>query len=238
MGRIDDALLTLEATENKTERAFQLAGLLSTLFKLKGVVLVVTGQLAFDCYANATSDHPELDLAVFSGKIAPRDLLEIMRSQVRARGAISHWTVAGIPVRFTGDATIAYRDLCRDFTTDHGVVKLVPVEELTADRLLAAYYPEIDHEAHAQARLLLINGLSEAFHMDWPTLSAICHRPDYRVGEELAQLRQAAKKDVDAIGASVDPLEHRQELPAEIPAERPPTQTRRLPPIDDLSSLY
>jgi hypothetical protein len=236
MGRIDDAILTLESTEDKTERAFQLAGLLSTLFKLRGVVLVVTGQLAFDCYANSASDHPELDLAVFSGKLAPRLVLEIMRGQLRARGLNSHWIVAGIPVRLRGDAVITYRDLCRDFTTDHGVAKLLPVEEITADRILAAFYPEIDYDAHTQARLLLINGLSEAFHMDWTTLHALCHRPDFRVGEELAQLRLSAKKDVDAIGATVDSVGHHHEM---APVGKPVEPTaRKMPPVDDLSSLY
>jgi hypothetical protein len=46
MGRIDDAIRTLEGMANGTERALQLAGLISTLFKIKGVMLVVTNQLA------------------------------------------------------------------------------------------------------------------------------------------------------------------------------------------------
>lgn len=206
MGRIDDALLTLAAIEDKTERAMQLAGLISTLFKLKGVVLIVTGQLAFDSYANATSDKPELELATFSGKLAPRTVLEIMRGQLAAKGTLHHWMVAGIPVRFLGDADIVFRELCRDFVTEHGVVKLFPAEEITAERILSAVCPAPNAESQTQARLLLINGLSEAFHMDWTVLNDLCHRAEYRVGEELAQMRRAAKKDVDAIGASPDQL--------------------------------
>jgi hypothetical protein len=206
MGRIDDALLTLAGIDDTTERAMQLAGLISTLFKLKGVVLVVTGQLAFDSYANATSDKPELELATFSGQLAPRIVLEIMRGQIRAEGLVHHWEVAGIPVRFLGEVTIVYRELCRDFVTDLGVVKLMPAEEITAGRILAAVYPEPNTESQTQARLLLINALSEAFQMDWTALQTLCHRAEYRVGEELAQMRLAAKKDVDAIGASPDQM--------------------------------
>jgi len=125
-----------------------------------------------------------------------------MRGQLHARGSIDVWKVAGIPIKFQGDAIIANRDLCRDFNTEHGVVKLFPVEEMTADYILAAHYPEPDFEAQTRARLLLINGLTEAFQMNWPALQQLCHRPEYRVGEELAQMRVSAKKDVDAIGAS------------------------------------
>jgi len=204
MGRIDDAIRTLEGMEDGTERALQLAGLISTLFKIKGVILVVTNQLAFDSYANTASEKPEVELAAFAGDLAPRTILEIMRGQLYGRGSIYHWTVAGIPVRFQNDTVIAHRELCRDFTTDHGVVKLVPVEEITAHCILAAVYPEPDPEAQARAHRLLVDGLTEAFHMDWTVLHALCHRPQYRVGEELAQMRMAAKKDVDAIGAVPD----------------------------------
>ncbi len=178
MGRIDDALLSLEGIEDRTERAFQLAGLVSTLFKLRGVVLVVTGQLAYDSYANTTSAHPELELAALAGKLVPRLLLDVMRGQLRGTGSISRWEVAGIPIRFEHDAVIAYRDLCRDFMTDNGVVKLLPVEEITAECILAAVYPEPDPEAQTRAHLLLINGLSDAFKMDWAVLHTLCHLPE------------------------------------------------------------
>jgi hypothetical protein len=214
MGRIDDAIGALEATEDGTERALHLAGLITTLFKIKGVGLVVTGQLAYDVYASSASERPELELAAFAGDLAPRSILEIMRGQLHAHGSLYKWTVAGIPVGFHHDAAIANRDLCREFTTDHGVVKLLPVEEITADRILAAVYPEPDPEVHAQAHQLLINGLADVFQMDWTALHTLCHRPDYRVGEELAKMRLAAKKDVDAMGAGRDHVGEMDVLPS------------------------
>jgi len=213
MGRIDDAIRTLEGMEKGTERALQLAGLISTLFKIKGVILVVTNQLAFDGYANTESEKPEVELAAFAGELAPRVILEIMRGQLYGRGSLYHWTVAGIPVRFQNDTVIAHRELCRDFTTNHGVIKLLPVEEITADCILAAVHPEPDAEAEARARLLLVNGLAETFQMDWAALHSLCHRPEYRVGEELAQIRLAAKKEVDAMGRARDHIGETSVLP-------------------------
>jgi hypothetical protein len=221
MGRIDDAIRTLEGMEEGTERALQLAGLISTLFKIKGVVLVVTRQLAFDSYADTASEKPEVDLAAFAGDLAPRTILEIMRGQLSGKGSLYHWTVAGIPVRFQNDTVIVHRELCRDFTTDLGVVKLLPVEEITADCILAAAHPEPDPEAQARAQLLLVNGLAEVFEMNWTVLYNLCHRPGYRVGEELAQMRLAAKREVDATGAARDHIGESSVLPK---VEAPPNE--------------
>jgi len=214
MGRIDDALQILAATDDGTERALQLAGLISTLFKIKGVSLVITGQLAYDSYASTSSEYPEVEMAVFAGEFAPRAVLEIMRGQLYGKGSLYRWLVAGVAVHFLHDIAIARRELCREFTTNHGVVKLLPVEEMTANYILASVYPDIDPVAHHRAHLLLINGLAETFQMDWPALHALCHRPDYRVGEELARMRLAAKKEVDAMGMEPDRVGETGPLPS------------------------
>ena len=213
MGRIDDAIQRLEGMDDQTERALQLAGLISTLFKIKGVILVATHQLAFDSYAETASEYPEVELAVFAGSLAPRTILEIMRGQLYAQGSLYHWTVAGIPIRFHDDAVILYRDLCRDFTTGHGVVKLIPVEEIAANWILASVHPEPDPDAQARAHRLLVNGLTETFDMNWTVLHSLCHRPEYRVGEELATMRLAAKREVDQMGTERDHIGETSVLP-------------------------
>jgi hypothetical protein len=45
-------------------------------------------------------------------------------------------------------------------------------------------------------------------------LHALCHRPDYRVGEELAKMRLAAKKEVDAMGTGRDHIGETSVLPS------------------------
>ena len=220
MGKIDEALATLTSIQNRTERALELAGLLSTLFKLRGVSLIVSGDMAFRSYANTNSPDPELELSSFAGNLSPRLLQEIMGGQLGAKGAINRWTVAGIYVRFQGQAVIARRDLCRDFASDHGVIKLWPAEEITAERILAAIYPGPNPRAHDEALTLLTNALAEAFRMDWIALRSLCHQPDFLVGEELTQLRIQAKQEADALGLLPDAI-------GAIPAES--LQTSQLP---------
>ena len=231
MGRIDDALQSLEATEDGTERALQLAGLISTLFKIKGVSLVVVGQLAYDSYADTASEYPEIELAVFAGDFAPRVVLEIMRGQLYGQGSLYRWLVAGIPIRFQHDTAIANRELCREFTTGLGVVKLMPVEEIAANYILASVHPNLDEIAHGRAHQLLMSGLADVFQMDWPALHALCHRPEYRVGEELARMRLAAKKEVDVLGMARDHVGETGPLPSITAAPEATTPAAAAAPI-------
>jgi hypothetical protein len=206
MGKIEDALHSLRGVEDPTARARELAGLLSTLFKLRGVALIVLGDLALSTYTNTQLDRPELELTALAGKLTPRLLQEIMSGQLDAGGSIGRWTVVDIPVRFYTEAPLLLRELCRDFRTDHGFVKLWPAEEITAERIVAAVYPVPNPVAHEQALALLMNGLSDAFHMDWIALRKLCYLPEYRVGEELAQLRTEAKQQADILGMMLDPV--------------------------------
>ena len=206
MGRIDEALIALGNIEDKTHRALELGGLISTMFKLKGVVLMVTGQLAYDIYANTQSQTPELELAILSGQMTPRLMREVMVGQLYAVQGIDRWRLISIVVRFHTNVA-ELRGQCRDFTTDYGAVKLMPAEELTADRVLTAVFPEPDPEAEAEARQLLFNALTDAFHMDWAVLRDICNHADFRVGEDLARLRAVAKQEADAAAAPADAAE-------------------------------
>lgn len=214
MGKIDDALHEIYALEDPTEKAFQLAGLISALFKVRNVELVVTGQLAVDIYANATSEEPEVELAVFSGKVTPRVAQEMLGEKMHGDGALWHWRIAGVSVRLYNSLFTERRELCRDFKTDYGHVKLHPVEELTAERLLVSIYPVPNEQAREQARLLLLHGLAENFIMDWGLLQTICSQPEYKIGEELAQLRTQTKQDLDAMATPPEEAHHEASLEA------------------------
>jgi hypothetical protein len=232
MGKIDDSLAHLEGIEDRTERAFQLAGLISTLFKIKGIVLVVTGRLAFDLYANAASINPELELAPLNLKLTTRVLQEIMAGQLHAQGLTTHWTVEDISVEFQSEVITGLRGACRDFMTEHGVAKLLPAEELMAERIVASIYPVVDTEAQTQVRVLLINALTQAFEIDWAVLQTLCHLPEYRVGEELSQMRAAAKRDVDAMEVAPDPMGQSSAPVEGVPPVETAT-TEAVPPPDE-----
>ncbi|HUB67269.1 MAG TPA: hypothetical protein VL981_07290 [Candidatus Methylacidiphilales bacterium] len=228
MGKIDDSLAEVAGIEDMTERAFQMAGLVSTLFKIKGIALVVTGRLAFNLYTNATSENCGLELAPLNTKLTTRVLQEVMAGQLHARGLATHWILAGVAVDFQSEVVTGLNGACRDLMTDHGVVKLFPAEELTAERIVASVHPVADPEAETQVRLLLTNALSQAFVMDWAVLQTICHLPEYRVGEELSQLRMATKHDIDTMGTTPGP-----DGQTPTPGEETPPATEAMPVPDE-----
>lgn len=224
MSKVEEALQNLKAIENPTERAMEVAGLISTLFKLRGVALIVTGELAYTSYADITSTAPELELAAFGGKLTPRLLREVMAGELNAHGSISRWVLVGIPIQFHFESSLVLRDLCRDFHTEYGSVKLWPAEEITAERVLAAVFPSSNPIARGEALTLITQGLVDAFQMNWIALRELCHRPEYRVGEELIEMRIEAKQEADARGLIPDPIGY-----------RPAAETQRLD-IPGLSS--
>jgi hypothetical protein len=235
MNKIEEALQTLASMEDQTERALELAGLISTLFKLHDVTLIVTGELAYSSYADITSDEPYLELAALAGKLTPRLLQEIMAGQLGAEGSVGRWTLLEVPIHFQFESGLVLRDLCRDFTTSQGTVKLWPAEELTAERVLAAVFPAENPVARGEALTLLTQGLIDAFEMNWIALRELCHRPEYRVGEELSQLRMKAKAEADAQGLIPDQIGYRPAAETQRLVLLPPAKTQRVPldvPVD------
>lgn len=198
MGKIDEALQQIESIKDWTERATTLGGLVSTLLKLKGVTPVIVGRLAYDTYLGNSNEQEELVLASVSGRFTPRIMQEVFGEQLHGTGMIWKWKVANTTVKLTGEAIISRKDLCRDFQSDYGVVKLVPAEELAAERVLASIYPKPNEQARYEAKRILILGLAETLVIDWQALQELCNSELYRVGEQLAALRTEAKQEVDS----------------------------------------
>jgi len=198
MGKIDEALLQIESIKDWTERATTLGGLVSTLLKLKGVTPIIVGRLAYDTYLGNANEQEELVLASVSGRFTPRIMQEVFGEQLHGTGMIWKWKVANTTVKLTGEAIISRKDLCRDFQSDYGVVKLVPVEELAAERMLASIYPKPNEQARYEAKRILILGLAESLVIDWQALQELCNSELYRAGEQLAALRTEAKQEVDS----------------------------------------
>jgi hypothetical protein len=198
VSKIDEALAKIQLVEDTSERALQLAGLISTLLKLKGVVPVVIGQTALDCYTNGQGGPAELNLSVHSGKVSPRIMQEVFGEQLLAKGLLMEWQVAQINVKMEEEFISEHKEMCRDFKTDFGTVKLIPAEDLTAAKLWQATRPEVGEAALLQAKKLLVNALAETFVMDWDVLEQICASPAFQVELLLEEYRAEAQQELDA----------------------------------------
>jgi hypothetical protein len=197
MGKVDDVLARIATIEDSTVRAFQLAGLSSALLKIKGVVPIMMGALAYDCYVSDTNTNRELWMGTYAGKLTPRILQEVFGEQMHGQGLMWEWQIAGISVHLTGDAPVTHRDLAREFQGDYGSIRLVPIEEITAERVLASIIPGGNEQAALEAKRLMQLGLSNALVFNWRVLQDLCNHINYRVGEQLARLRMEAKAEYD-----------------------------------------
>jgi hypothetical protein len=219
MSKIDESLVSIQTLQDSTERALALAGLISTLMKIRDVELVMVGEIAYDCYANKTGTQENLELSVMSGKLTARILQDVMGG-LGGDGMLTRWHVVGSPVHFNGTMIAEYPGLCRDFQTDFGVIKLIPAEELTAERILASFFPIPNQRAREEAKQLLAMALAEAFIMDWEILEALCLSKSYQVGDQLALLRQEARREAERFLAAEEAAAQAEaEPPEEIPVE-------------------
>jgi hypothetical protein len=198
MGKVDDALDQIALVDNLVERALLLGALSSSLLKLKQVTPVLVGRTAYECYTDSVEGNPGLFLAVAGGKPAPRVLQEVFGAQLKGIGSISEWLILDIRVRLEGGFATELPELCRDFQTDFGVAKLMPAEELTAERVLASFYPVENDEARFEAKMLLAQAMNESFVMDWQALQRLCDSQNYRTGEQLGILRAETRQELDS----------------------------------------
>lgn len=207
MGKVDEALAAIQQQSDSTERALLVGGVLSTLMRIRGAELVLVGDLAYDCYVNNSNSGADLVLCVLKGQLTPRLIQEVMVEEMHAKGRIWNWECAGVTIRFGGQVITEYPALCREFKTDYGVARLIPAEELVAERILSAFYPVADPEARAEARRVLALAHAEAFVMDWHILANLCASPTYRMADELDQLKREAVDEVERAVAEAAELD-------------------------------
>ena len=216
MIKIDESLKVLRDYEDLTERALDIAGLVSTLFRIRSVVLALGGNLAFGAYVNAKFETPFLELSAISGKVYPRLLQEIMAGQLKATGMLDRWVLEGIEIIIQPGKESPLRHLYRDFQTEFGPYKLVPIEELIAERLVAGTFPIPNETAYYEAFELVKSGMMEQVAVDWGQLLKLCGQPEYRVEDELADIRQRVKKELDEEGFVG---ESHEQTPDEVPSD-------------------
>ncbi|HSI83661.1 MAG TPA: hypothetical protein VK970_07740 [Candidatus Methylacidiphilales bacterium] len=221
MSKIQESLEKITATEDRTDRLTMLAGLISTLMKIKGVKLALTGNFAYERYVNAVGSENDLELAPYAGKLTPRLVQEIFAEQLGAEGQLWEWAIADIRIRLAADVQTTHRDLCREYKSEFGSFRILPIEELIAERVVAAFFPFEQPRAREEAKTLLMYGLSDTIPINWELLQEICSSEGYFTGDRLGTLRAEAKTDLDAYLAEQEQAAAAEvtEAEAEVPAE-------------------
>ena len=180
----------IESTDDLLVRAMKLAGIVTTLFRERGVPLVVVGGSAVEFYTEGGYMSGDIDFCRRSLRgPSLREIGDVLKP-LGAKGMGRSWQVCGLFVDILGIAEMESGKDCRTLETPYGEIKLVPPELALVERVL---YAEQDAECVASARQMMATALADE-SFDWGEAERIADLPDFKVLGGLRRLRQEVSR--------------------------------------------
>lgn len=180
----------IESTDDLLVRAMKLAGLVTTLFRERGVPLVVVGGSAVEFYTEGGYMSGDIDFCRRSLRgPSLREIGDVLKP-LGAKGMGRSWQVCGLFVDILGIAEMESGKDWRTLETPYGEIKLIPPELALVERVL---YAEQDAECIASARQMMATALADE-SFDWGEAERIADLPDFKVLEGLRRLRQEVSR--------------------------------------------
>src|SRR5438105_3666989 len=150
--KIDAALADIQADKDPTRKAAKLASLCSALFRERGVELVVVGGSAIELLTDGEYTSGDIDVCTVSGKALPLRVRQELMGLLSAKGGPRSWEIAGMYVDLLGPLESFARTPFRIIEGPFGAIKIIQPEELFAERVLVANYPQLFAPARECAR--------------------------------------------------------------------------------------
>ena len=180
----------IESTDDLLVRAMKLAGIVTTLFRERGVPLVVVGGSAVEFYTEGGYMSGDIDFCRRSLRgPSLREIGDVLKP-LGAKGMGRSWQVCGLFVDILGIAEMESGKDWRTLETPYGEIKLIPPELVLVERVL---YAEQDAECVASARQMMATALADE-SFDWGEAERIANLPDFKVLEGLRRLRQEVSR--------------------------------------------
>ncbi len=187
--RIKAALSDITAENDPAPKHLKLASLVSAIFRERGIELVVVGGSAIEFYTEGAYVSGDLDMCVASSSTALTVRLrqEIM-AQVGASGGPRSWRVAGAFLDVLATFENAARTPIRVLRGPFGDVRVTPVEELIAERVLVSKYPQDYPPARECAKKLLAAALQGEVETDWHEVRRLARSSAYDNWNDVKEL--------------------------------------------------
>lgn len=187
---LEAARRDIESTGDLLERAMKLAGLVTTLFRERGIPLVVVGGSAVEFYTEGAYMSGDIDFCRRSLRgPSLREIGDVLKP-LGAKGMGRNWQVCGLFVDILGIAEMESGKDWRTLETPYGEIKLIPPELALVERVL---YAEQDAECVASARQMMASALADE-SFDWGEAERIADLPDFKVLERLRRLKQEVSR--------------------------------------------
>ena len=181
MQAVESQLAAIRAEVDTNRKNVLVAALISGLFREAGFDPVIVGGSAVEIYTDGQYVSGDVDVCFAGAKLpTPRQREEIM-ARVSRPLTSRKWDVHGVMVELLGFVETTART---PFQTI-GAVKVIQIEDLIAERLLTATYPQPNPEYGKVVRVLLGAILRGDVSADRAELERVADSPDYLVGKDL-----------------------------------------------------
>jgi hypothetical protein len=187
--KIQSALADITAESDPTLKHLKMASLVSSVFRERGVELVVVGGSAIEFYTEGAYVSGDLDLCVASSS---QPLTILMRQELmgalQGKGGPRSWEVAGTYVDVLGAFENLARTKIRGIAAPFGEVRVSPVEELIVERVLVSVYPSAYPPARECAKKILASALLGEVETDWREVRRLAESSAYQNWPQVKEL--------------------------------------------------
>jgi hypothetical protein len=176
----------IESTEDLFLRSMKLAGIVTALFKKRGIPLVVVGGSAVEFYTAGGYMSGDIDFCRRSLKGPSLRLIKDILEPLGGKCVGRNWLVCGIFVDMLG---IVEAETYKDFSvveTPYGEVFMIPPELALVERV---FYSLDSEECVASAKQMMAAALNDK-NFDWQEAERLAGLPDFGVLPELLGMKE------------------------------------------------
>jgi hypothetical protein len=176
----------IESTEDLFLRSMKLAGIVTALFKKRGIPLVVVGGSAVEFYTAGGYMSGDIDFCRRSLKGPSLRLIKDILEPLGGKCVGRNWLVCGIFVDMLG---IVEAETYKDFSvveTPYGEVFMIPPELALVERV---FYSLDSDECVASAKQMMAAALNDK-NFDWQEAERLAGLPDFGVLIELRRMKE------------------------------------------------
>ena len=179
----------LEGTTDLLERAMKLAGVITTLFRERGISLVVVGGSSVEFYTEGGYMSGDIDFCRRTLQGPSLRMIKDLLEPLGGRSMGRNWIVCGLAVDLLGIIENECEKPYRELETPYGKVFLIPPELALVERV---FYALDCVECEPAARQMMASAL-ESEDFDWREAERLADLPSFKILPELNRLKAEMK---------------------------------------------
>lgn len=187
---IAKARADIESTQDLLSRAMKLSGVITALFRSRGISLVVVGGSSVEFYTEGGYMSGDIDFCRRSLQAPSLRMIKELLEPLGGRCMGRNWIVCGLAVDILGMVENECEKPYTELETEYGKVYILPAELALVERV---FYALDSDECRPAARQLMAASLENP-GFDWTEAERLADLPSFKVLKELRELREELTK--------------------------------------------